>query len=142
MTEYPFFVYRSPGPHRAHLGASYEYKAVNDADELVAALEKGWFRTADEAVATAGQDAYTHGLNKRQLAKVLKDKPWVRALPPVPAPVPAPAVVAAPAVVPDDNAAPTRAEIEEQATLLGIKFDGRTTDKRLLERIAEAMKGA
>ncbi len=32
--------------------------------------------------------------------------------------------------------------LEQQATLLGLKFDRRTSDRRLLERINEAMKGA
>jgi hypothetical protein len=36
-----------------------------------------------------------------------------------------------------DNSAPTRAELEQMATELGISFDGRTTDRRLAERIAE-----
>jgi len=44
--------------------------------------------------------------------------------------------------VPSDNAPPTRAELEQQATLLGIRFGVRTTDERLLDRINEAMKGA
>jgi len=41
----------------------------------------------------------------------------------------------------DDNAAPTRAELEQKATELGIKFDGRTGDKTLLKRIEEALSG-
>jgi hypothetical protein len=43
-------------------------------------------------------------------------------------------------VVPDD-APPTRAEMEQKATELGVKFDGRTTDAKLLARIEEALKG-
>lgn len=39
----------------------------------------------------------------------------------------------------EDNAAPTRAELEEKAADLGIAFDGRTTDKRLGEKIAAAL---
>jgi hypothetical protein len=39
----------------------------------------------------------------------------------------------------EDNAAPTRAELEEKATELGISFDGRTTDKRLGEKIDIAL---
>ena len=35
----------------------------------------------------------------------------------------------------DDNAPPTRAELETMATELGIKFDGRTTDAGLLKKI-------
>lgn len=37
-----------------------------------------------------------------------------------------------------DDALPTRAEIEEMARSLGIKFDGRTTDAALLRRIETA----
>lgn len=39
---------------------------------------------------------------------------------------------------PDD--APTRAELEAKATELGLKFDGRTADKRLAVMIADEMK--
>lgn len=42
--------------------------------------------------------------------------------------------------VPEENAPPTREELEAKATELGIKFDKRTTDKRLLDKIAEALK--
>ena len=37
-----------------------------------------------------------------------------------------------------DDAPPTRAEMEQQAKTLGIKFDGRTTDSALLRKISEA----
>lgn len=37
-----------------------------------------------------------------------------------------------------DDAPPTRAEMEQQAKTLGIKFDGRTTDAALLRKISEA----
>lgn len=47
-----------------------------------------------------------------------------------------------PAVVPADDAAPTRSEIEAKATELGIKFDGRTTDAKLLARIDEELNKA
>lgn len=39
-----------------------------------------------------------------------------------------------------DNTAPTRAELEQQATELEIKFDGRTTDAKLAKLIEEALK--
>ena len=55
--------------------------------------------------------------------------PPVRAIPPLtPEPV-------------DDNAPPTRAEMEQKARELGIKFDGRTSDKTLLRKIEEALNG-
>ena len=36
-----------------------------------------------------------------------------------------------------DNAPPTRAELEQKAADLGIKYDGRWSDKRLASVIAE-----
>lgn len=138
---YPIFVYKSPGPFGGLLGGSYQYRSVADAAEHDAALADGWHATADDAIVAAGKEAFTHGVNKRQLARVLKNKPWER-LPKPAKPAEVVPVVEPVAQAPADDAPPTRAEIEEQATLLGIKFDGRTSDKRLLDRIAEAMKGA
>jgi hypothetical protein len=50
-----------------------------------------------------------------------------------------PEVTSSPAPIPDDQ--PTRAELEQKALALGLKFDGRTTDKKLLERIEQALGG-
>lgn len=53
----------------------------------------------------------------------------------------APAPAAAPAAAaPDDNAPPTRAELEAKATELGIEFSPRIGDAKLAERIAEKLK--
>ncbi|NBW14856.1 MAG: hypothetical protein EBR82_43335 [Caulobacteraceae bacterium] len=41
--------------------------------------------------------------------------------------------------IPADNAPPTRQELEEKANSLKIKFDGRTSDKRLLQMISEEL---
>lgn len=38
-----------------------------------------------------------------------------------------------------DDAPPTRDELERKATELGISFDGRSSDKKLAEKIAEAL---
>ena len=65
------------------------------------------------------------------------------ALAPKPA-QPAVPVAVAPAValdVSDDNAPPTRDEMERKAVELGIKVDKRWSDKTLAERIDEALKG-
>ena len=40
---------------------------------------------------------------------------------------------------PDDDAPPTRAELEAKARELGIKFDGRTGDKKLAALIADKL---
>jgi hypothetical protein len=42
---------------------------------------------------------------------------------------------------PPDDAPPTRAELEEKARELGIKFDGRWGDRRLAAAIDAALKG-
>lgn len=47
---------------------------------------------------------------------------------------------AAPKVETADNAPPTRAELEQKATELNIKFDGRTTDAKLVDKIEAALK--
>jgi len=44
------------------------------------------------------------------------------------------------AVVPDENAPPTREELEAKATELGIPFNGRTSDKKLSGLIATALQ--
>ena len=43
---------------------------------------------------------------------------------------------------PADDAPPTRAEMEAKASELGIKFDGRTTDARLLAKITDALRAS
>lgn len=43
-------------------------------------------------------------------------------------------------VLPKDPEPPTRAEMEQKATELGIKWDGRWGDKRLSDAIAEQLK--
>lgn len=40
----------------------------------------------------------------------------------------------------DDTAPPTRKELEEKATELGIKLDGRFSDKKIAQLIEEALK--
>ena len=40
---------------------------------------------------------------------------------------------------PDDDAAPTREELEAKATELGIRFDGRTRDKKLGQLIQDRL---
>ena len=41
----------------------------------------------------------------------------------------------------DDESAPTRDELETKAKELGVSFNSRTSDKKLAERIAEALEG-
>jgi len=41
----------------------------------------------------------------------------------------------------NDDSPVTREELEHKARELGIKFDGRTTDKKLFDKIEEALRG-
>lgn len=49
-------------------------------------------------------------------------------------------VAPAPEPVPADDAPVTRAELEQKARELSIKFDGRTTDKKLRDMIDAKLK--
>jgi hypothetical protein len=42
-------------------------------------------------------------------------------------------------IVPEDDASPTREELEAKATELGIRFDGRTKDKKLGQLIQDRL---
>lgn len=85
---------------------------VHNEDELAAALADGWFEDPNEA------DAF----GKAEAAK-------------------AAALVGQAGGTSDTTEPPTRAELEQKATELGVKFDGRVSDKTLAERIAAALKG-
>jgi hypothetical protein len=113
---YPCHVYCSPGPYQTATKApTWGCKTVNDAAEHHAALCDGWHDTMQSAIESAGN------AKPSRRANVSSPMPSVN--------------------VEQDNSAPTRAEMETKAAELGIKFDGRTGDKRLLERINEALKG-
>ncbi len=43
------------------------------------------------------------------------------------------------AIIPEDDALPTREELEAKATELGIRFDGRTKDKKLGQLIQDRL---
>jgi hypothetical protein len=63
--------------------------------------------------------------------------------PPVAAPVAAPVVesVVESVVAVEEDKPPTRDELEQMAKDLEIKFDGRTSDKKLLALIGEKVEG-
>ena len=49
------------------------------------------------------------------------------------------AEAAAQAIMPEEDALPTREELETKATELGIRFDGRTKDKKLGQLIQDRL---
>ena len=80
---------------------------------------------------------YKRIVNDDQLAAALADG-WFLTL----VEATQPAEVDPTEVPPDDDAPPTRDELETKARELGLKFDGRTSDKALLSKIEAALAGA
>jgi len=153
MTEFPIHVYQSPGNY---VSKGYRYKLTSAADQaaLDALLADGWHMTLKEAIDAAGDAAkfnrpradwkLRRSMEAKAKAQRLKDRKASIAAHEArkAAPKKAAKPVEAPAEVPDDNAPPTRAELEQQAVKLGVRFRASTSDERLLERINEAMKEA
>lgn len=137
---YPGFVYKSPGP-RVHAGRCFDLSPVADESEFAQKVEAGWSETLEEAYAAAGG-----GFSKpkvaawRKIKKAKKPRKPSRPLDGINHQLIAKETpVAAPEPVTDDSPV-TRAEMEAKAAELGLKFDGRTTDRVLLQRIQEVIE--
>lgn len=119
MDMFPKMLYRFPAQLRdavALQDGSYDALTVADEAEHADAIAGGWFEAPADAKATFME----------QLAKTE-------------AAAKAAAEAAANA---DGDTQPTREELETKATELGLKFDGRTTDRKLAEAILEKLKAA
>lgn len=134
--EFPCHLYRCPGSMRRGEIAFDMAGAENQAQYDVLA-ENGWKLTFEEAVAAAGDNA----ILKRKRAKFRK--PYGYKKPRKPS-RPINMVDSKQAAVADLEAVadeqPTRDELVQKATDLGLKFDGRTGDKKLLAMIEQAIK--
>jgi len=117
--KFPTLVFKMPGTV-LHPKGSHKFAQAKSQDELDSYLADGWFLTIDEAAEAMDEiDLTPH----RRLKKVIRKR--------------------SPKAVEksdDDILPPTRLEMEIKASLLGIKYDGRTSDKKLLERIEEALQ--
>lgn len=109
-------VYRGYGPHQRK-GGGFSSLGVRSETELEAALADGWYRTLPEAIEA-------HDRPKASL-------PGATITVGMSGPL---------ASVPSDDAPPTRAELETQAKELGLKFDRRTSDRKLGRMIDDALK--
>jgi hypothetical protein len=114
MSEFPSFVYKGKGKHQGN-GGTFDLLVVQNAEELSQKLSEGWFLNHGEAILAAKP-------------KVFAETPVFEPAKPVSEPVL------------DETAPPTREELETKATELGIKFDGRFSDKRISSLIEEALK--
>lgn len=114
QNEFPRMVYQAGGNEEIH-GGRFATNIVNDQDELDAALAGGWHLTTTEAKAAAEKPADV-GATGTGAGAADDDK--------------------------DDNAPPTREELEAKAAELGIEFSPNIGDKKLGERIAAALAKA
>jgi hypothetical protein len=140
-TSFPAMIYKSPGQQRKPGGGTYNFDSVQTQEELDAKLEAGWFESSAEAIEAAGDKANGNvkskpkwaikPIKKKKAAKPLDWRERVKAEP-APAPVPEPDPI-------DGDAGPTREELEAKATELGIRFDGRTKDKKLGQLIQDRL---
>jgi hypothetical protein len=96
------------------------------------------YRKADKARQDGSKfdTLLVHNDDERQVAL---DEGWADDVLQALAPKQKPVVVDEPVSVPDDDAPPTREELEAKAVELGLKFDGRTSDRKLGLMIAEAL---
>lgn len=141
-TQFPILIYKSPGQQRKPGGGTYNFDSVQTQEALDAKLAAGWFTSSAAAIAAAGENAdgfkkprpkwATKPIKKKKPAKPLD---WREQRKAQPAPVIEPEPIS-------EDAPPTRAELETKATELGIKFDGRTKDKKLGQLIQDALTGA
>ena len=145
MSTLPCFIFRAPGPIR-RARHSYSTMTVASQAQLDAKLASGWHLTLEQAIDAAGESASRH-LAKRKIrtrpVRVAK-RPTDRRASVIRAAKAKQSQATAPEapVIEIDNAAPTRSELEAKATELGIKFDGRTSSKKLGKLIDTALQGA
>lgn len=111
----PTMVYKCPG-HFTIPGTkdTYKYVSAKTQEELDHLLASGWFEGRDAAVAAR------------------------KGIQPSAATSNTPEAASAAA---DDAAPPTRAELEQKATELGLQFNDKTKDDRLAKMIAKAIGG-
>jgi len=138
-TSFPAMIYRSPGQQRKPGGGTYNFDSVQTQEELDAKLAAGWFESSAEAIEAAGDNAggFKKPKPKWAIKPTKKKKPakpldWRDQVKAAPAPAPEPEPI-------DEDALPTREELEAKATELGIRFDGRTKDKKLGQLIQDRL---
>jgi hypothetical protein len=139
MSVFPVMLYKSPGIYKKPGGGTYTYISVQTQEEFDEKTDAGWFESSAEAIEAAGENATPAGKPKPKWAikPIKKKKPakpldWREQVKAKPAPAPEPEPI-------DEDALPTREELEAKATELGIRFDGRTKDKKLGQLIQDRL---
>jgi hypothetical protein len=112
--QFPVLVYKNQGPHQ-RAGGTYNHKLVEDETEFDAALTDGWFPSLPEAIE-----------GKLDAQEVMQE--------------PSKDADLGQGQGSDDNMPPTRPELEAKATELGIKFNDKTSDKKLGDLIKATLE--
>lgn len=123
-------VYKPNGPHQ-RLGGTFDYKGVHTQEEFDRAIADGWHADYAKMLApkdqhevevrpkvedeTAPEIAHEVETDGEEVWMLLSDS--------------------------EDESEPTREELEQKARELDIKFDGRTSDRKLGLLIDEKLKG-
>jgi len=137
MSAFPTMLYKSPGIYQKPNGKSYSLISVHGQKELDEKLADGWFPSSAAAIEAAGEKAFPPSKPRPKWAtKPVKKKKPAR---PLDWREQAKAKAVVPVVQADEDAPPTRAELEAKATELGIRFDGRTKDKKLGQLIQDRL---
>lgn len=116
MDRFPKMLFQYPG-REAFQDGLYSHCIVHDEDEHADALNDGWHEDPP-AARRAHEESLAHAAAETEAAAAARDAEELERL---------------------KTAPPTRDEMETQATNLGLKFDGRTSDKKLLGLIEAAL---
>jgi hypothetical protein len=120
MDRFPKMLYQFPGRDAALQDGTYATRIVHDEDAHDAAVAEGWHE-GPPAARQAHAEAQAKVAEEAAAAAAARDAEELAKL----------------------QAAPvTRAEMELKATELGLKFDGRTSDAKLLRMIEAALAPA
>lgn len=139
MSVFPVMLYKSPGIHKKPGGGTYSYISVQTQEEFNKKTDAGWFESSFDAIQSAGDKATPAVKPKPKWAiKPIKKKKPAKPLDWREKAKAAAQAAAKPEPIIED-AAPTREELEAKATELGIRFDGRTKDKKLGQLIQDKL---
>jgi hypothetical protein len=118
MNDFPRMLYRAPGALQIH-GGNFDTLTVADADEQDAALDDGWALSTPEALdAKAAREAAAAAAVEAQAEAVAQQ------------------------ALSDDTRPPSREELEQMATNLGLPFSARVSDKKLAAMVKAAAEQA
>jgi hypothetical protein len=134
MTDFPALVYKSPGTHMQPSGGSYKYSQALTQEDLERLLADGWYMTSLAAIKAAGAGS----------ARPVKRAKWRNPKPKKKRPsVPLDGINHRLMVVADkqDDAPPTRVELLQKASELGLVFSEKATDHRIAKLITRKLSG-